>query len=199
MNRFFHNIYIIFAPLVRFLFPTRVIGAENVPQGPALLCPNHANGFDPAIVAVALPNDSRISFMAKEELFRHKPIGWFLGKLGAFPVARGGSDLSAMKTAMKALQSGGRLLVFPEGTRVEHKGQVEAKGGVALIASRTGAPIVPVYCGGRKKLFRRTTVVFGQPYTPVFEGRRPTADELQRAADDLMDRVYAMSEVDGWK
>lgn len=199
MNRFFHNIYIIFAPLIHLLFPTRVIGAERVPQGPALLCPNHANGMDPAIVAVSLPNDSRISFMAKEELFRHKLIGWFLGKLGAFPVSRGGSDLTAMKTAMKALQSQGRLLVFPEGTRVERRGQVEAKGGVVLIASRTGAPIVPVYCGGRKKLFRRNTVVFGEPYHPVFAGRRPTAEELQQAANDLMDRVYELSEVDGWK
>ena len=100
---------------------------------------------------------------------------------------------------MKHLQDGGRLLVFPEGTRVERHGEVEAKGGVALIAPRTGAPMIPVYCGGKKKLFRRNTVVFGDPFFPVFAARRPTSEELQRAADELMDRVYAMKEVDAWK
>ena len=199
MNRFYHNFYIIFAPLIRFLFPVRVIGAENVPEGAAILCPNHANAIDPAVVAVGLANDSRISFMAKEELFRNRFTAWLLGNLGAFPIDRGGTDLKAMKTAMKTLQGGDRLLVFPEGTRVEYKGQVQAKGGVMLIAARTGAPLVPVYCGGRKKLFHRNLLVFGQPYVPAFSGRRPTAEELQSAADDLMDRVYALSEVTQWK
>ncbi len=199
MNRFFHNFYLFAAPLARFLFPMRVVGRENVPEGAAVLCPNHANGFDPVLVAVALGNDSRISFMAKEELFRKKWVAWLLGNLGAFPVNRGGNDLNAMKTAMKSLQDGGRLLVFPEGTRVEKKGDVEAKGGVIVIASRTGAPLVPVYCGGRKKLFRKNTVVFGEAYLPTFAGRRPTAEETQQAANDLMDRVYDMHEVNGWK
>lgn len=199
MNRFYHWVFVLMAPLCRFLFPMRVVGVENVPEGAAVLCPNHANAFDPALVAVALGNDSRLSFMAKEEIFRRRPIAWFFGKLGAFPVNRGGNDLNAMKTAMKALQNGGRLLVFPEGTRVEHPGQVEAKGGVIVIASRTNAPLVPVYCGGRKKLFRKNTVVFGEPYLPAFAGRRPTAEETQRAANELMDRVYGMREVSGWK
>lgn len=199
MNRFYHNFYIVFRPILRILFPLRIVGADRVPAGAAVICPNHANAFDPVLVAISLPNDSRLAFMAKEELFRRRPVAWLLSRLGAFPVKRGGNDLAAMKTAMKQLQEGGRLLVFPEGTRVEQKGQVEAKGGVALIAARTGAPMVPVFCGGRKKLFRRNTVVFGEPYAPVFSGRRPTAEELQKAADELMDRVYAMKEVDGWK
>ena len=199
MNRFFHYAYFVLAPICRFLFPMRVVGTENVPEGAAVLCPNHANAFDPALVAVALGNDSRMSFMAKEELFRRKPIAWFLSKLGAFPVNRGGNDLNAMKTAMKSLQSGGRLLVFPEGTRVERHGEVEAKGGVIVIASRTNAPLVPVYCGGKKKLFRKNTVVFGEPYLPTFASRRPTAEETQQAANELMDRVYKMHEVNGWK
>lgn len=199
MNRFFHNAFLLLAPLVRLLFPLRVVGLENVPEGAAVLCPNHANAVDPALVAVALGNDSRLRIMAKEELFRSRPLAWLFGKLGAFPVDRGGSDLNAMKTAIRALQGGERLLVFPEGTRVERHGQVEAKGGVIVLASRTGAPLIPVYCGGRKKLFRKSTVVFGRPYQPMFAGRRPTAEETKQAAAELMDRVYAMDEVSGWK
>ena len=194
MNRFFHNIYSILGPIVRILMPTRVKGSELVPEGAAILCPNHAHALDPVVVSLALPNDSRISFMAKEELFRVSAISWFLRKLGGFPVKRGENDLTAMKTSLKALQDGGRLMVFPEGTRVEHPGEVEAKGGVIVIAARTGAPLVPIYCGGKRKFFHRNDIIFGEPYHPTFAGRRPTAEETQKAAAELLDRIYGLKE-----
>ena len=67
------------------------------------------------------------------------------------------------------------------------------------MAARTGVPMVPVYCGPRHKFLRRTTVVFGEPYTPVIAGRRPTAEENRQAAEEILRRIYALSEVDGWK
>ncbi len=167
MNRFFHYVYILIKPIICLLFPHRAVGLENVPEGGALLCGNHASAWDPIIIAVCLPNDSR--------------------------------DLTAMKTAMKRLNEGGRLIIFPEGTRVDHQGEVEAKGGVTVMAARTGVPMIPIYCGGKHKLFRRTTVVFGEPYYPVIAGRRPTAEENQRSAEEIMDRIYSLSGVDAWK
>ena len=137
--------------------------------------------------------------MAKDQLFRIPVLGFLLRKLGIFPVKRGGSDLTAMKTAMKVLTGGNRLLVFPEGTRVEEQGDVEAKGGVTVMATRTGVPMVPVYCGGRRKFLRKTTVVFGEPYVPVIAGRRPTPEENRAIAAEILERIYALSEVDGWK
>lgn len=199
MNRFYHIVYAIVRPILRLLFPMRVVGLENVPEGGALLCANHASGWDPVLIAVALPNDSRLSFMAKDQLFKIPVLGWLIAKLGAFPVRRGGSDLTAMKTAMKALNDGRRLMVFPEGTRVEHQGEVEAKGGVTVMATRTGAPMIPIYCGGKHKFLRRTTIVFGEPYYPVIAGRRPTPEENHQAAEEILRRIYALSEVDGWK
>lgn len=199
MNRFYHVVYAIVRPIIRLLFPMRAVGLENVPEGAAILCPNHASGWDPIIVAVALPNDSRLSIMAKDQLFRFPPLGWLLRKLGVFPVRRGANDLAAIKTAMKALQEDRRLLMFPEGTRVERQGDVEAKGGVTMLATRTGAPVVPIYCGGRHKFLRRTTVVFGEPYKPAIAGRRPTPEENHDIAEELLRRIYALSEVDGWK
>ena len=100
-----------------------------------------------------------------------------------------------MKTAMKALADGRRLMVFPEGTRVEHRGDADAKGGVTVMATRTGTPMVPVYCGGKHKLFRRTMVVFGEPYRPAIAGRRPTPEENQQAASEILSRIYALAEV----
>ena len=199
MNRFFHVVYIIVQPLIKLLFPFRTVGVENVPEGGALLCANHASGWDPIMIALALPNDSRLHFMAKEELFKNSFLRWLITKLGGFPVKRGGNDLVAMKTSLKVLGNGDRLLVFPEGTRVEKEGDTDAKGGITVIASRTGVPIIPIYCGGPKKLFHRYTIVFGAPYIPQIAGRRPTSEENQRTAGEVMDCIYEMRGVDAWK
>lgn len=199
MNRFFHIAYLFVKPLVCLLFPHKVVGLENLPEGGALLCANHASGWDPVLIAVSLPNDSRLSFMGKDSLFRIPLLGPIIRKLGAFPVKRGGNDLVAMKTAMKALTDGHRLLVFPEGTRVEHQGDADAKGGVTVMATRTGTPMVPIYCGGKHKFLRRTTIVFGEPYRPVIAGRRPTPEENHQAAEEILARIYDLAEVDGWK
>lgn len=199
MNRFYQFAYCVVRPLICLFFPHRVVGLENVPEGGALLCANHASGWDPFLIAVSLPKDSRLTVMAKDQLFHIPVVGWLLRKLGIFPVRRGGNDLTAMKTAMKSLTDGKRLLVFPEGTRVEHQGDVEAKGGVTVMATRTGTPMIPIYCGGRHKFLRRTTIVFGEPYCPVIAGRRPTAEENRQAAEEILRRIYALSEVDGWK
>ena len=199
MTRFYRIVYMLIAPFIRFFFPRRIVGLENVPEGGAIICPNHASGWDPFIVAVALPVDSRLAVMAKDELFHIPVVGWFLRKVGVFPVKRGGSDLTAMKTALRVLGDGNRLLVFPEGTRVKEQGETDAKGGVVVMAARTKVPLIPVYCGPKHKLFRKTTIVFGEPYDPAYAGRRPTAEESHQAAEELVRRIYALCEVNGWK
>lgn len=199
MTKFYRIIYTIVAPIIHLLFPCRTVGAENLPEGGVLLCANHVSGWDPIVIALNLPRDSRLTVMAKDQLFRIPVLGYLLRKLGIFPVKRGGNDLTAIKTAMKALTGGNRLLVFPEGTRVEEQGEVEAKGGVTMMATRTGVPMVPVYCGGKHKFLRKTTIVFGEPYVPVIAGRRPTPDENRAIAAEILERIYALREVDGWK
>ena len=199
MTKFYRIIYTIAAPIIHLLFPCRVVGLEDFPEEGALLCANHVSGWDPIIIALNLPRDSRLTVMAKDSLFRIPLLGFFLKKLGIFPVKRGGNDLTAMKTAMKVLGGGNRLLVFPEGTRVEEQGEVEAKGGVTMMATRTGVPMVPIYCGGKHKFLRKTTIVFGKPYMPIIAGRRPTPDENRAIAQEILDRIYALSEVDAWK
>ena len=199
MTRFYRIIYAIAAPIIHLLFPCRTVGLEDFPEEGARLCANHASGWDPILIALNLPKDARLTVMAKDQLFRIPLLGFFLKKLGIFPVKRGGNDLTAMKTAMKVLSGGNRLLVFPEGTRVEEQGEVEAKGGVTMMATRTGVPMVPVYCGGKHKFFRKTTIAFGKPYVPVIAGRRPTPDENRAIAQEVLERIYALSEVDAWK
>ncbi len=199
MNRFYRFAYLLAWPFFRLLCPFRLVGLENLPEGAAVLCANHSSAVDPILIALSLPRDVNLAIMAKDQLFHIPLLGPILRALGVFPVKRGLSDMTAIKTALKCLADGKRLLVFPEGTRVEHQGDVEAKGGAAMLAARTGVPMVPIYCGGRHKLFRRTSIVIGEAYIPEVSSRRPTPEENHQAAQEIMRRVYAMSGVSAWK
>jgi 1-acyl-sn-glycerol-3-phosphate acyltransferase len=182
----------------RVVYPYEVSGVETLPQERTLLCPNHASNLDPIYIAVALPNNYLLHFMAKEELFRNSALGWLLRKLGAFPVSRGNSDIQAVKTAIQVLKDNDNLMIFPEGTVIRNgigKNDglpARAKSGAAMIGIRTGAKLVPVFVDGEKKPFRKVRVIFGEPYEPVYSGRHGTAEELQKIADDILAQAYAL-------
>jgi 1-acyl-sn-glycerol-3-phosphate acyltransferase len=129
--------------------------------------------------------------MAKVELFKG-PLAWLLPRLGAFPVRRGEADAEALTTARAILGSGGLVVVFPEGTRVE---QPDALGsphhGAGRLALETGAPIVPAAITGTSHLWRgalpklrRVQLAFLPPVIPA-----PTAGS--DAVSELIDeRVW---------
>ena len=173
-------------------------GLGNLPRHGALLVANHASNWDPLVLATALPMDYRLRVMGKEELFQNPILAWVIRVGGAFPVNRGGADIQAVKTAIQTIQSGQNLLIFPEGTTVRNGiGKADglpahAHSGAAVIGVRTGAILVPVFVDGEKRTFRRTRIIIGQPYTPVYTGRRGTAEEMQKIADDLLREIYAL-------
>ena len=119
-------------------------------------------------------------------------IGFILKKAGIFGVKRGKADVAALKEALRVLKGGEQLLMFPEGHRVKEGEASEAHTGAAMFSTRTGAPLLPIYIQPKKRCFRKTTVVFGAPYHPEFEGRKPTPEDYQRIADDLMARIRAL-------
>ena len=191
MTRFYRIFHLIFYPLIWLLFPFRVHGLENLPKDrPVVLCANHAHALDPVLICMALPRTTPIRIMSKKELFDKPFLRWLITRLGAFPVDRGNSDLGAVKTSIKSIKDGVNLLVFPEGTRVEHEGDARAKGGVVMIAMRTGAPLVPVYVGKKNKMFHLTHIVFGEPFEAKTATRHGTAEEYQEYADEIMRRAY---------
>lgn len=190
MNRFFRFVHMFVGRLFLVLHPVKVEGMERLPRHGVLLCPNHSSNWDPVLLVASLPVDYRLHVMAKNQLFKNPILSWIMTKLGAFPVDRGGSDLAAVKTAIQSIKSGDNLMVFPEGTRVEREGDVRAKGGAAMIAVRTGAILVPVFVDGKKRLFRKTRLIFGEPYYPTVSGRHGTADELQEIADTVLKKAY---------
>ena len=192
MNRLFRIVYRLLAPILRVMFRLDIRGLESLPSGGVLLCPNHSSNWDPVLMLAALPIDYRLHCMAKDSLFRIPVLSQIIRHFGGFPVARGHSDIQAVKTALKVIKDGDNLLVFPEGTRVAYEGEVEAKGGVAAIATRAGATIIPVFISREKKLFQRTKIIFGKPYEPSYAGRKPTAEENQAIADEILKRAYAL-------
>ena len=198
MNGFFRFIYRFLNCFLFFFFPVEISGLENLPAHGALLCPNHSSNWDPILLVLKLPIDYRVHIMAKDSLFHNPLLAWVLRKVGAFPVARGSSDIHAVKTAIQAIKDGDSLLIFPEGHVVEKgisrkTGQpAGAKGGVAMIGIRTGAVMIPVFMDGRKRLFRKSRIIIGKPYQPVYTGRHGTAEEMQRIADEILEQAYAL-------
>ncbi|HNT35663.1 MAG TPA: lysophospholipid acyltransferase family protein [bacterium] len=155
---------------VKVLFRARYEGTENLPKtGPVLLAPNHASYIDPPLVGAGIPR--RITFLAKEELFRGL-LGWWIRTVGGKPVFRGKGDVGVFRIAEKAFQNGEVLLLFPEGTRT-HDGRLQPmRDGIGLIVKRTGVPLVPVGVMGtydawpRHRAFpclKKVVVRYGKP------------------------------------
>ena len=193
-DRWFHFLYIVIWPFFSLFRPVRAIGRENIPDGPVVICPNHSTIGDPFYVAFGFGYRYVMRAIAKIQIMRLPFIGWILGKGGVFGVDRDTNDLKAVKTGLKCLKDGNKLLLFPEGTRVREGMTVEPKTGAALFATRTNSMLLPVYIPRKKKLFRFNTIIIGKPYYPEFEGRKPTGEDLQRITDELMDRIYKLGE-----
>lgn len=193
-NVFYSRIHWLLAPVVRLIFPLDVRGKENLTDEPVVLCPNHSSALDPILLACALRYDMPLRIMAKKQLMEIPLLGWFLGKMGAFGVDRGNSDIGAIKTAIRCLRDGWKLMIFPEGTRVKEGEESEAKGGAAMIAIRAGARMQPVYIGTKKRIFRKTKIVFGPVYAPVYSGRKGTAEEYQTNVETIMEQVKELGE-----
>ena len=132
--------------------------------------------------------------MAKMEIMDWPVVGPVLGKCGVFGVDRGNTDMKAARQAMKSLKEGSKLLMFPEGTRVKEGESVDAKAGAALFATRCGVPLLPVYIHNTKKLFKQNIIVIGKPYMPEYEGRKASSEELQKIAQEVQTRIYALGE-----
>ena len=190
----FRLIYTVVYPFFNLFYPVKAIGKENIPEGAVLICPNHTTARDPFYIVYAFGKDCPMWAMAKQQVMKWPVVGWALGKAGVFGVDRGNADLKAAKTALRCLKENRKLLMFPEGTRVHEGESVDAKTGAALFATRSGAPLLPVYIRPSKKLFQKGTVVIGKPYHPEIAGRKATSDELQNIATDLMERVRALGE-----
>ena len=178
--------------IFRILFRVKTHGIENVPsEGKFILCSNHANNLDPVFVSMVMPR--KISWMAKKELFKYKFISYLGYKLGAFPVDRNGSDVSAIKNALRVLKDDKVLGIFPEGTRVKKMDLEAAKPGVALLSIKSGADILPVLIDSNYKLFSKINIYIGKPMDIKNEdGSKPTTEEYLEKSQLVLKTIYGL-------
>ncbi len=177
--------FLAFKLLCRF----EVIDKEKIPsEGPAILAPNHRSYID--IPLVALTTKRVVHFMGKAEIWDRKFGGWISTVFGSFPVRRGLRDRSALATALYLLEQGEVVCIFPEGTRLDGPGIGELQAGVAYLAEKSGAPIVPVGISGAERLldrrgilhpFRKVRMKIGDP---ILVERSREID--RRAATDIL-------------
>ncbi|MCH3971880.1 MAG: 1-acyl-sn-glycerol-3-phosphate acyltransferase [Oscillospiraceae bacterium] len=148
------------------LLHLRYRGIHNIPKdGPFIVCSNHQCVADPYFIAIAFRQ--HLYFMAKSELFTEhgRAAAGFLRAAGAFPVHRAAADRQSLHTALKILQHGGCLGIFPQGKVVFENESFRPKAGAALLAARAGVPVVPVsiWCAAPWKFGKKTTVRIGPP------------------------------------
>ena len=188
--------YIGFTLLVKV---DQIEGVENVPaQGPAILMINHINFVDPFIVINCLPRN--IVPMAKVEVYNYPIIGIFPRIYGVIPVQREEIDRRAIQGALEVLRAGEIILVAPEAHRGPELRQ--GKEGVAYLATRGNAPIVPVAIDGTigfptlpflpRWQGPGALVKFGKPFRLRTDGQRAGHEMLRRMTDEAMYILAAM-------
>jgi 1-acyl-sn-glycerol-3-phosphate acyltransferase len=204
-NWFYHPGTAIAGFLARLLFRARIDGVEHIPRtGGFILVSNHCSNLDPPILGWASGHQVGriVHFMAKIEMRGWPIVGWLATQAAVYFVRRGEGDRAAQRFSMGALAAGRPLALFVEGTRSRDGHLKAGKPGAALLAIRSGAPLVPVGIAGTHRIFpgrsrwphpTRVTVRFGSPFTLDHEpdGRLDRA-ALAEGTERIMQAIEAV-------
>jgi len=183
-----------------FFFRPRAHGQGNVPgHGGALLLSNHQSYLDPVLIGSFAPR--RLVYMARLTLFTNPVFAGLIRLLGVFPVKRGRPDRDSIRLAIRHLQSGEVVVMFPEGTRTPDGELQRVKGGFKLLVRKANVPVIPVAVDGTHRAWprwralprpRRIRVMYG-PVIPSeeFDGltERQAADRMGRELSFLLRKL----------
>lgn len=194
---FLYRLAFIFAQIhYRIFYRVRIHGKKkNLTEGKYILCANHISAHDIFLAAMGI--NRQVFYLAKFEATKIPLIGGLISKM-TIPIRRGASDISAIKSAISAVNEGKLLGIFPQGTRMP--GAVpspeDAKSGIGLIAGRTKASIIPVLIKTKDykiKLFRRIDVYIGDimPYEELGFERGGSA-EMDRVSKFIFERICSL-------
>ncbi len=195
----------VIGPALRAMWRLRVEGLEHVPaDGPAIIAPNHSAAIDSFFVPCCLPR--RITYVGKAEYLDDWKTRKLFPAMGMIPIDRSGGSAGerALNTAARVLERGELFGIYPEGTRSRtgklHKGHT----GVARLALRCRAPIVPVGLIGTREVqppdrsmprpFRTVVVRFGQPIDPTrYLERADDRMALRQLTDEVMFEIRTLT------
>ena len=152
------------SPLQRY----EVSGPGAIPaEGPAIVAANHISYIDPVILNAYIYRQRRVPYiLTKASLFKVPIAGAFLRAAHAIPLGRKGDDKRAMEVAVRLLERGELLMIFPEGTSAkdEERWPMRAKTGAAWLSLESGVPITPIAQWGAEKIV--TTTPRGTTFHP---------------------------------
>lgn len=200
---FYQWIYNTLEPAVSALYRIEAHGVENIPDDGAIVASNHTSFADVLVISAAAKRQVR--YMAKKELFKIPLLAPLIKALGAYPVNRGGPDVSSIKRTIELIEGGELIGIFPQGHR--YGGQdprtTEIKAGIGMITYRTKAPVVPVFLDGRSgktRMFRKNVITFGEPIRfEELEFVKGGMTEYTRASQIIFNRIceikYGKSEL----
>ena len=191
----FHFYQILGTIPARIMFPTKFVGKRNIPKGACIISSNHRSNADAPLLAAH--TWEKKYYLAKKELFNGKIKSSFMRSIGCIKIDRQSNDVGAIKECLKVLKRGKKLVIFPEGTRVNNEndelGQI--KSGVALFAIKGKVPVVPMYIAKKSKLFRKNHVFIGKPFTlEEFYDRKLTSEEMDIAGKIVADKMNEVRE-----
>jgi 1-acyl-sn-glycerol-3-phosphate acyltransferase len=188
------------SPTLHLYLRGRVYGAENVPKlGSVVVVSNHASYFDPPLLSCAVGRP--VAYMAKEELFKIPLLGKAIKLYGAYPVSRGASDRTAIRSALQSLENGWATGVFLEGSRTPDGKINDPKLGAALIAAKAQAPILPVSLWGTQGVLIKgsavprpvpITIRIGQLIAPPASTNR---QQLQATTQECADAIQTLHDL----
>lgn len=181
---------------LRLFADLEVIDSENVPPfGPLIIVANHQSNLDPPMIVSTVPR--RVQFLAKRDIFAGPVVSWLLRQYGAYPLNREGADPRAYRWALDQLNRDKAIVIFPEGTR-NPGGMKKALSGVAQLALKSEAPLLPVGITGTERMGTwlrvvnptgRLRVKFGMAFSlPSITGR-PNREVLESLTDTIMGRI----------
>ncbi|MET8130486.1 MULTISPECIES: lysophospholipid acyltransferase family protein [unclassified Streptomyces] len=202
--------YVLLGPLLRLVFRPRIEGLEHIPSsGPGIVAGNHLSFADHFLMPAILKR--RITFLAKAEYFTGPGIkgrltAAFFRSAGQIPVDRSGKEAgqAAIREGLGVLRKDELLGIYPEGTR-SHDGRLyKGKVGVAVMALRAQAPVIPCAMIGTfeaqppgRKLPRIHPVVirFGKPLDfSRYAGMEGEKAVLRAITDEIMYAILTLSE-----
>lgn len=195
-----HRLRSIIGFLMKQLTRTEFIGVENIPpEGGVLIACNHMSRLDIPVLFIT-PNRPEITALVTTKYLKYPLLRWFIVTAEGIWLDRDTADFSTFRKAVEALKQGKALGIAPEGTRSQTAKLIEGKPGTALLALRTGVPIVPVAIvgteDGMSKLLRlkrpRITAEYGKPIIPPKLDRSNREGQLQNLTDEVMCRIAAM-------
>jgi len=174
-RRFYDLVRVTGCPTASVLWSLRVRGQANVPRkGPVLVLSNHESFFDPLLIG--LSTTRRLTFLARETLFKHPVFSKIISLLDAFPIDQQGLGRNGLRQTLDTLQTGRAVLVFPEGERTWDGAFQPLKAGVSLLLSRFDCPILPVGIAGAFEAWPRTQAA--PKVSPILTTPRPGSISL---------------------